>query len=539
MPERQPAARVENFLEVSLGLNETQVQSEVDRCLQCGICSECLKCDEVCDAIGAVRHDEQAVERMEHAGVVIIADPNAAPAVKGEDVIRAYGPKAAKSDANDMITRGFAAAARAMVILGGTSNSPKGHGISFSPPDPELSADIRVGVFVCRCNDTFGWHDEMDAYVSRLPDRDEIAHAEVMPSACVQEGTLGILRAIREKGITRAVLASCVCCPLDFVCSTCTDQRNRLKDLLFKGTGVSRAMVETCNLRGEVLCHLKNDSTLSLDLFTGLIDRSINRAKRLRSLPAPVRSYNFTTAVIGQSEAVTNSAVTLAETGHEVFMFGAPGKPLSKIVSHPNIHCFEDSVLSSVSGTLGDFQLKVESNGFSQEMHVGIVILGEKSRRIVPYIHQEALPSGTVGLSIQKNGIPGIPFFYPGVTSIAGLFLAGTPGIHVSERKKGYSAAVLAAAIMPRGPRISKGYTVVVDEDRCRGCGRCIRECAYQAVSFRGNQVGGIHAVVDEALCKGCGNCISVCPSNAADSPYRDQVYLERLLEDVLVRDIE
>ena len=41
--------------------------------------------------------------------------------------------------------------------------------------------------------------------------------------------------------------------------------------------------------------------------------------------------------------------------------------------------------------------------------------------------------------------------------------------------------------------------------------------------------------MVDEALCKGCGNCISVCPSNAADSPYRDQQYLEQLLGAVLV----
>ena len=56
--------------------------------------------------------------------------------------------------------------------------------------------------------------------------------------------------------------------------------------------------------------------------------------------------------------------------------------------------------------------------------------------------------------------------------------------------------------------------------------------CPYQAVTFLQNSLGGWYATVDEALCKGCGNCISVCPSNAADSPYRDQEYLEKLLED-------
>jgi ferredoxin len=41
--------------------------------------------------------------------------------------------------------------------------------------------------------------------------------------------------------------------------------------------------------------------------------------------------------------------------------------------------------------------------------------------------------------------------------------------------------------------------------------------------------------VVDEAFCKGCGNCISVCPTNAADSPYRSQVFFERMLEEILL----
>jgi heterodisulfide reductase subunit A-like polyferredoxin len=138
---------------------------------------------------------------------------------------------------------------------------------------------------------------------------------------------------------------------------------------------------------------------------------------------------------------------------------------------------------------------------------------------------------------MQRKDIPGIPFLYPGATSVAGLFLANPTGINVSERKKGAAAAVLAAAVMPRGPRQSRGYTAAaVDKERCRGCGRCYDACPFQAITLHPNAVGGWHAVVDEALCKGCGNCISVCPSNAADSPYRDQAYLEQMLEEVLMQ---
>ncbi len=535
MPERQPATRKDNFSEVALGLSEAQVIFEAERCLQCGICSECLLCVEACSLIGAINHNEQPEEILEHAGVVIIADPEAAPPVKGEDVIRAYGPKAAKQDVYAMIVRGFAAAAKAMILLGGTSHRPKGHGISFSPPDPELSPEIRIGVFVCQCNNAFGWLDEMDEYVERLTGEEDIVHSEVMPSACIPEGSASILRTIRDKGITRAVLASCVCCPLNFVCSACTDQRTRLKDALFNGTGVSRSMVETCNLRGEVLSYLTHDTPTSLSRFTGLIQRSIHRAKRLRSLPAPVRTYNFATAVIGESEAAFSSSQILAEAGFEVFTFGTPDKPQSENVVHSNIHCFEGYTVKGLSGTLGDFQVFLESENFSQVLRVGAVIIGDKSRRLIPYIPQEGLPSHMLASSIQKRGLPGIPFLYPGAYPIAGLFLANPPGINVSERKKGNAAAVLAAATMPRGPRQSRGYTVVVDEDRCRGCGRCIQVCPYQAITLHRNAVDGWCAVVDDVLCKGCGNCISVCPSNAADSPYRDQAYLEQLLEEVLV----
>ena len=103
-------------------------------------------------------------------------------------------------------------------------------------------------------------------------------------------------------------------------------------------------MVETCNLRGEVLRHLKEDPSLAFSRFSGLIQRTVRRAKKLKALPTPARTYNFTTAVIGESEATINSALTLAEAGFEVLVFGAHDKPLSlnldhiNIIKHLNIH---------------------------------------------------------------------------------------------------------------------------------------------------------------------------------------------------------
>jgi NADPH-dependent glutamate synthase beta subunit-like oxidoreductase/NAD-dependent dihydropyrimidine dehydrogenase PreA subunit len=533
MSERQPAVRKRDFSEVVLGLNEPQVSLESERCLQCGVCSECLECVDVCGAIRAVNHGEMTEKIIDNAGVLIIADPEIAPKVRGEDVIRAYGPRASKTDVYAMIMRGFAAAAKAMTLLQGTTQRPRGHGISFSPPDPGLSPEIRLGIFVCRCNDSLGWLDGMSDCVNGLSSLADVVHTEEISSACTPEGSTRILRTVREKGITRMILASCVCCPMNFACSACTDQRSRLKHSIFTGSGVSRAMVESCNLRGEVLRLISQDPSLALQRFSGLIDRSIRRARALKSLPALARNYNFTTAVIGESEAAFNSVSTLAEAGLEVFWFGSSDKAVTEELGRSNVHIFDRSSVEGLSGTLGNFNVLVESDGFKQTLRVGVVILDEKSRKAIQYIQAEGL-LGHIKTAYQRKDVPGISFFYPGATSITGLFLADPPGINVSKRKKGMAAAVLAATIMPRGPRQSKGFTVVVDETLCRGCGRCLRVCPYMAVSLKKNAVDGWCASVDEALCKGCGNCISVCPTNAADSPYRSQRFLERMLEELL-----
>ncbi len=538
MPELAAAERKLDFREVALGFDGDQVRLEASRCLQCGVCSECLQCVAACGALKAIDHFQEKEEIVEQCGAVIVADPAIAPNIKGDDIIRAYGPKAARSDVNDMIVRGFDAAARALLLLGGTSSKIKGFGRTVSMPDPGLSPEIRIGVFVCRCNDSLGWLEGMSTHLDRLADDNPaIVHTEMLTSACVKEGSSAIVRAVREKAITRLVLASCVCCPLNFVCSACTDQRSRLKNNLFHGTGISRSMVETCNLRGETLRLVEANPALALERFKGLLRRSIKRTLTLKPLLAVDRNYNFAAAVIGNSQATMTSALTLADTGHEVFRFGTAEQPLKDMVEHANIHNFPDWHVKGIKGTIGDFQILVEADGHQQVVRAGTVILGEKARRRIAYTHQEGLASATVEPVVQEYGTTNIPFAYPCATSVPGLFLAEPPDINVSKLKKGTAAAVMVAAAMPRGPRQSKGLTAAIDEKLCRGCGRCTTACLYHAVTLQPNEVGGWHAHVDEALCKGCGNCISVCPTGAADSPYRNRAFLEQALEELLARE--
>lgn len=76
--------------------------------------------------------------------------------------------------------------------------------------------------------------------------------------------------------------------------------------------------------------------------------------------------------------------------------------------------------------------------------------------------------------------------------------------------------------MMRRSKRLSKelavryakvpGIHVHVREERCTGCGSCVRKgyCHFGAISIEGNK-----AKIDDRRCRGCGRCTHLCPRNA------------------------
>ena len=51
---------------------------------------------------------------------------------------------------------------------------------------------------------------------------------------------------------------------------------------------------------------------------------------------------------------------------------------------------------------------------------------------------------------------------------------------------------------------------VIVDLEKCTGCGTCEEECPVEAI-----KVGSEKAVVDSETCVDCGTCIEECPEKA------------------------
>ena len=72
MKATEASKRKGSFEEVNLGFTEVEAMEEASRCLQCGVCSECLSCVYKC-AVGAIDHDQIARVEQIDIGAVILA----------------------------------------------------------------------------------------------------------------------------------------------------------------------------------------------------------------------------------------------------------------------------------------------------------------------------------------------------------------------------------------------------------------------------------------------------------------------------------
>jgi ferredoxin len=110
-----------------------------------------------------------------------------------------------------------------------------------------------VRVVLCTCNGSVhhrGLVDELAAGARALPG---VVDAVVVNAACQPEATRAIAAGPIAGDAAGVVLAACLCCPIEIVCGSCSHQRARAKRQLFAGEGLPPHLVETINLRDEVL----------------------------------------------------------------------------------------------------------------------------------------------------------------------------------------------------------------------------------------------------------------------------------------------
>ncbi len=83
-------------------------------------------------------------------------------------------------------------------------------------------------------------------------------------------------------------------------------------------------------------------------------------------------------------------------------------------------------------------------------------------------------------------------------------------------------------------PQVRK--IILIDEDKCTGCGQCIIDCAEGALKI----VDGKAKLVSEIYCDGLGACLGSCPENALTLVVREaEAFDEAAVEEYLRREKE
>jgi NADPH-dependent glutamate synthase beta subunit-like oxidoreductase/Pyruvate/2-oxoacid:ferredoxin oxidoreductase delta subunit len=546
-PVRQPRAQMprllltdrSSFAEVDLGFTQEQAVAEAERCLSCGVCSECLACVSACQP-GAIDHGAVGERVTLDIGAVIVADGSGPVAGDVGLVLSQACPEPRRRveglegvytvEAGDDLVGASVVAAWAMADLASFRQRA-------SAPGGVLprTAVPRVGVFVCRCGDKIGGVLDVEALVDSANGLPGVVYAQDLFFSCQQEAAAILQQVVADHRLNRVVLAACSCCSLDQVCYSCTTQRIRCKTNLGVLAADSAKLRETyadmspqfefVNIREHCAWLHSDDPATATAEAERLMAAAVARANLLLPAARPVIQLDSRVLVAGDGAAAGVCADALVAQGFAVAR--------------------SEEVPSAVVGSPGWFMATWGGNstvallGSQHQMEADAVVLA---------------PSEAGQLSGLRDAV-GIAESTTSLTArLTGVFVCPPDG---QAEMMGAAVAAKVAALLGRGQMVAEKNVARVDPQRCRACGTCESICEFHAPrlvvcnepsifhsppSILHSPLSTLHSPssillvsrIDPALCRGCGTCAAHCPSGAITAGYSTDEQIEVMLAAML-----
>jgi heterodisulfide reductase subunit A len=139
------------------------------------------------------------------------------------------------------------------------------------------------------------------------------------------------------------------------------------------------------------------------------------------------------------------------------------------------------------------------------------------------------LPTDKYGFVVEPQ-----PKLRPGEFVPRGIYVAGCahwPATITEAIVQGYSAGTRAFDLISSGRVAKSGFVAEMNEELCRGCGRCFEVCMHGAIELHEVEDGMKQASHMPIQCTGCGVCVSVCPSGAMSLKYATRRQVSSAIE--------
>ncbi len=530
MAQRQPKVRCRDFEEVSFGLTAEQAVAEAQRCIQCGLCCECRVCETACAEIGAIDHfrPTRSIEVLSPGIVVADADEMPQKNDLGDERIYRLGDFQHTTDLMNVMVAGSAAAGQVMAHAAVLRTEV----VPEEPKPPEISEELRLGVFVCTCNGTMAPSGALERIRELVADVPGVEHCELIFSACHPRGSDQIARAVKEHRLTRVIMASCICCPLDFHCISCNDQRTRAKKHLFDRLGLSRSDFDMINIKDHLHPEGKSEDEI-VERARYLLRGAFIRARFLGPLRQGTTEIGSRILILGGSEVGISCALNLDNQGfrvrlvHRCRIKDGPEPPKS-VLKRPvdltqgrSITHVEEAVIEEIRGNVGDFTVILGEEGPQHRWRADIICLTDE--HLLPLAVHEHM------MGLKKLYRYDFAFFH---TPQLGLYRVMPRTL---KRVTAFEAGAALAAQVARATAeaFMKDHELSprVDPELCRGCGRCADICLFDAIKMVADAQGVFTAEVLRYNCVGCGGCVGRCPVTALNMPY----FSNQLAEEIMV----
>lgn len=289
-------------------------------------------------------------------------------------------------DIPETVTQASGAASMAMELLAEGRNSlvskktyPDEHDITDEEP--------RIGVFVCHCGINIASVVDVKKVVEVIENEPDVVFATDSMFTCSDTSLSDIRKIIHEHGLNRIVVGSCT---------------PRTHEPLFRETlreaGLNPYLFELSNIRDQCSWVHSSEPEKATEKAIELVKMSVSRARLLEPLEGSTLAVDQAGLVIGGGLTGMTAALALADQGFKVNLIekaDALGGHLleihntlehadisdftaglvKRVSDHGNITVHLNAEIDSVKGHIGKFSTTFGSNGQSQEVTSGTIIV--------------------------------------------------------------------------------------------------------------------------------------------------------------------